>query len=146
MTETTTRARCWVLRDPEGGAWDDEHDAHFDTAVDAQSEIDELLEDREDDELERARALSATELPAPCLILTCSSCGEEPEGEEFAHIHFPDVASLDTFAEMCDWRRVDGQWRCFDCPTMDDEDEEDEGPMPGPDDVPLFLMPRSAAS
>lgn len=131
-------AVCWVIRDVKGLPWDDEHDAHFNTANEAAERIKDITDERVADG-EPEPDLHAAELDAPCLILTCSACGEEPEDDEWAHVHFPDVASLDAYAEMCDWRRVDGGWRCDDCPTIDGEDEDDEAARPGPNDVPLPL-------
>lgn len=135
-----TAARCWVVRDVKDLPWDDERDVHFDTAAEAVERIKDITDERLADG-EPEPDLHAAETPAPCLILTCSSCGEEPEDDEWAHVHFPDTASLDTYAEMCGWRRVNGLWCCDDCPTEDDEDEDEEAEAarPGPNDVPLPL-------
>lgn len=145
-----TAAPCWVLRHPDGEPWeprDDGSDAHY-TEAEARQAIEDLIREQTEDALlpgepqageNLAADLRPVQLAAPCLTLACSVCEREPEGGEFAHIHFPDVASLDKYAETSGWRRVDGEWRCFDCPTADDEDEEDEPARPGPDDVPLPL-------
>jgi hypothetical protein len=130
---------CWVLRDAQDRPWNDEHDAHY-TAEDAVKRIKEIAEEQAGDEIPEAERanLHAVELPAPCLTLACPSCGMDAEDDEF-YLHFPTSADLDQWAEASGWRWVDGEWVCFDCPTHDDEDEEDAPARPGPDDVPLPL-------
>lgn len=110
---------CWVIRDATGHPWNEDHDSHHDTRLEADVEVGDLRDNtdlHDDDDALRLAGLTAVQLQRSCVVITCDECGESPENDEgFACIHF----------EPGEWQPADWEWtqdgpldHCGECPPL----------------------------
>lgn len=109
--------RCWVLTDRNGDDWHEEAVAHYDTEAEADAYLAECRKEADDPVVDRYGPRASRQLGTECLILYCADpeCGEEYDGDEFRHVHWPadDPSLVRMCAEDADWKvGVDGQLYC----------------------------------
>ncbi len=103
-------ARCWVQTDARGGDWHEDRVAHFDTEAEAREDMARM---RTNDDYEPGYGPEdVRQLDGPCLIVNCVRCGEEFEGDEFTHVHWPDASTADAVSDGEWWRDDDGAFYC----------------------------------
>jgi len=104
MPITTLAAPCWRLVDGTGREWpDDPGPTHHHDAADALTYYD------------GPEGLTLAAYDRPCVVVTCDGCGDEPEDDEFAHIHFPDEETASGALDVYEYRNVGGQVWCANC-------------------------------
>lgn len=113
MPITTSPEPCWRLVDAAGKDYPlDPGPSHYDSKTEAESAGDSYWSDL---------PLTARPFDQPCVAVTCDGCGADPEDDEFAHIHFPDVATARSALDWYDYVEAGGKVWCDDCKTSPHE-------------------------
>jgi hypothetical protein len=103
---------CWVL-DPEGGPGGDGEDCQH---WPAEAEALKYMKKTYPPEDYPPGSVAVVIRPGPCWIITCDGeCGEEPEDDEYAHIHCATRTEAEQVADAYDWKVTkDGRAFCED--------------------------------
>lgn len=108
MPIVTEPAPCWRLVDADGNDYpEDPGAAHHATREEAEAGVAEW----------DTNVLTVQPFDRPCVMLLCDGCGDDPEDDEYHHVHFPDEATTVSMADVYDFTVVNGRVWCEPCRT-----------------------------